>query len=105
MNKICLIYVTVKDENEGINISKLVVEKKLAACVNLYPQVKSIFEWENKIEIENESVLIFKTTEKKYDELEQLILKNHSYEKPCILKLPINGGEKTFMEWIEKTLK
>ena len=102
--KNCLIYVTVKNEKEGIDISKLVVEKKLAACANLFPKIQSIFQWKNNIQVENEAVLIFKTTEKKYKSLEQFILKNHSYETPCILKLRIEKGQKTFMEWIEKTL-
>ena len=104
MNKSCLIYVTVKDEEEGILISKLLIKKKLAACANLYPKVKSIFPWKDKIEVGNEAVLILKTTEKKYDELEKFIVKNHSYELPCILKLPIKKGEGNFMEWLQKTV-
>ena len=79
-----MIYVTVKNEKEGIDISKLVIEKKLAACANLFPKIQSIFQWENDIKIENEAVLIFKTSEKKYKDLEQFVLKIHSYETPCI---------------------
>tara|TARA_B100001741_G_scaffold277044_1_gene248239 strand:- start:40 stop:363 length:324 start_codon:yes stop_codon:yes gene_type:complete len=104
VNKNCLIYVTVKNKKEGIYISKLVIEKKLAACANLFPKIQSIFQWKNDIQIENEAVLIFKTSEKKYKDLEQFILKIHSYETPCILKLKIDKGQKTFFEWIEKTL-
>ncbi len=104
VNNNCLIYVTVKNEKEGIYISKLVVKNKLAACANLFPKIQSIFQWDNNIQIENEAVLIFKTTEKKYKDLEKFILKKHSYETPCILKLKIDKGQKTFMEWIENTL-
>ena len=103
MSKNCLVYVTVKNKNEGIFLSKLVVKKKLAACVNLFPKVQSIFEWDKELKIEDESVLIFKTTEKKYHELENFISTNHSYETPCILKLKIQEGKKTFLDWIEKT--
>ena len=105
MNKNCLVYVTVKDEKEGTYISKLVVEKKLAVCANLFPNVKSIFRWKKDILVEGESVLIFKTSDKKYSELEKFISKNHSYNSPCILKLPIKKGEKNFMQWIEDSLK
>ena len=104
VNKNCLIYVTVKNEKEGIDISKLVIEKKLAACANLFPKIHSIFQWKNNIEIENEAVLIFKTTEKKYKDLEKFILNTHTYETPCILKLKIEKGQKTFMDWIEKSV-
>ena len=104
MNNNCLIYVTVKDENEGIFISKLIIEKRLAACANLYSNVKSIYKWNNKLETVSEAVLILKTADSKYDQIQKLILKNHSYETPCILKIPIKKGEENFMSWINKTV-
>ena len=70
----------------------------------MYPEVKSIFEWKKKLKIEKESILIFKTTEEKFKKLEDLILKNHTYETPCVLKLPITEGHKNFLDWKEETL-
>ncbi len=74
------------------------------ACANLYPEIKSIFEWQNELKVEKESILIFKTTEEKYNKLEELILKNHTYETPCVLKLPIVEGNKKFLNWIKETV-
>ena len=57
-NQNCLVYVTVKDESEGLAIAQQVVEKRLAACANLYPQIKSIFNYQNQIQTQDEAVLI-----------------------------------------------
>tara|TARA_B100000579_G_C22588108_1_gene736740 strand:- start:116 stop:439 length:324 start_codon:yes stop_codon:yes gene_type:complete len=103
-NNYCLVYVTVGNEPEAIKLAKLALQKKLVACANLYPEVKSIFEWKKELKIEKESILIFKTTEEKFKKLEDLILKNHTYETPCVLKLPITEGHKNFLDWIEETL-
>ena len=103
-NNYCLVYITVGNELEAIKLAKLALQKKLVACANLYPEVKSIFEWKKELKIEKESILIFKTTEEKFKKLEDLILKNHTYETPCVLKLPITEGHKKFLDWIEETL-
>ena len=103
-NNYCLVYITVGNEPEAIKLAKLALQKKLVACANLYPEVKSIFEWKKELKIEKETILIFKTTEEKFKKLEDLILKNHTYETPCVLKLPITEGHKNFLDWIEETL-
>ena len=103
-NNYCLVYITVGNELEAIKLAKLALQKKLVACANLYPEVKSIFEWKKELKIEKETILIFKTTEEKFKKLEDLVLKNHTYETPCVLKLPITEGHKNFLDWIEETL-
>ena len=100
----CLVYITVANEVDGMNLAHLALQKKLIACANLYPEIKSIFEWQNELKVEKESILIFKTTEEKYNKLEELILKNHTYETPCVLKLPIVEGNKKFLNWIKETV-
>ena len=103
-NQNFLVYVTVKDKDEGLFIAQKVVEKRLAACANLYPQIKSIFNYQNQIQTQNEAVLIFKTTAQVYDKLERFIIEIHSYDNPCVLKLPIEGGAADFMNWINSTV-
>ena len=103
-NQNCLVYVTVKDEGEGLSIAQKVVEKRLAACANLYPQIKSIFNYQNQIQTQDEAVLILKTTAQAYDKLESFIIEIHSYDDPCILKLTIEGGATDFMSWIKDTV-
>ena len=103
-NQNCLVYVTVKDEDEGLSIAQKVVEKRLAACANLYPKIKSVFNYQNQIQTQEEAVLLLKTTVQAYDELERFIIEIHSYDHPCVLKLPIEGGAADFMSWIKNTV-
>ena len=103
-NQNCLVYVTVKIEDEGISIARKVIEKRLAACANLYPQIKSLFYYQNQIQTQDEAVLILKTTVKAYDNLERFIIEIHSYEDPCVLKLSIEGGAADFMSWIKDSV-
>ena len=103
-NQNCLVYVTVKDEDEGISIAQKVVEKRLAACANLYPKIKSVFSYQNQIQTQEEAVLLLKTTVQAYDELERFIIEIHSYDDPCVLRLPIEGGATNFISWIKNTV-
>tara|TARA_Y100000991_G_scaffold180206_1_gene142820 strand:+ start:217 stop:543 length:327 start_codon:yes stop_codon:yes gene_type:complete len=103
-NKNCLVYVTVKDEDEGLSIAQKVVEKRLAACANLYPRISSVFIYQKQIQTQHEAVLLLKTTVQAYHELERFIIEIHSYDDPCVLKLPIQGGAADFMSWINDTV-
>ena len=80
------------------------VEKRLAACANLYPKIKSVFSYQNQIQTREEAVLLLKTTVQAYDELERIIIEIHSYDHLCVLKLPIEGGVADFMSWIKDTV-
>ncbi len=95
-----LIYVTTASSDEAIRMAETVVTERLAACANILDGVTSIFHWEGKLCCENEAVLILKTTEEKTNSLTARIKKLHSYECPCIVVLPIEGGHSEFLDWI-----
>ena len=97
-----LIYMTTPSRKEAEKIAEAVVTERLAACANILDGVTSVFHWEGKLCRENEAVLILKTTEEKTDALTARIKELHSYECPCIVVLPIEGGNPTFLEWIER---
>ena len=99
-----LTYVTTKNEEEALKLANLAVQKNLAACGNIFPKMKSIYKWKNKLQNDNETVLILKTNSNKYPLLEKLILEKHSYEVPCILKIPISDGNKEYLKWIDRSL-
>ena len=99
-----LTYVTTKNEEEALKLANLAVQKNLAACGNIFPKMKSIYKWKNKLQNDKETVLILKTNLNKYPLLEKLILEKHSYEVPCILKIPISDGNKEYLEWIDRSL-
>ena len=99
-----LTYITTKNEEEALKLANLAVQKNLAACGNIFPKMKSIYKWKKKLQNDNETVLILKTNSNKYPLLEKLILEKHSYEVPCILKIPISDGNKEYLKWIDRSL-
>ena len=99
-----IIYITTKNEEEALNLANLTLQKNLAACGNIFPKIKSLYMWKNKLQNDEETILILKTNSIKYPLLKKLIKEKHSYEVPCFLKIPINGGNKEYLEWIEQNL-
>ena len=77
MHKISIIYTTVSSHEEAERLAKLAVESKLAACVNIIPNMTSVYQWENKLEKSSEYALIFKTAPETKDDLLQCITDNH----------------------------
>tara|TARA_B100000315_G_C14456269_1_gene531548 strand:- start:627 stop:932 length:306 start_codon:yes stop_codon:yes gene_type:complete len=95
-----LVYVVCKDKEEGDNIAKLVVKKRLAACANLFP-ISSFYYWDDKLTEDNEVVLLLKTISDNYESLEKEIKELHSYDIPAIIKINAeSNGE--YENWIKK---
>jgi len=96
-----LVYITFPSRKEAERIGRILVEEKLARCVNIIPHMKAIFLWEGKLENARECVLLAKTSEGKYVKLERRVKQLHSYDLPCIAALKVVKGSKEFIEWIE----
>ncbi|WEU40718.1 MAG: divalent-cation tolerance protein CutA [Candidatus Odinarchaeum yellowstonii] len=99
------VFVTTSNPVEAENISKKIIENKLAACVSIVRDITSIYTWKNKIERSSECLLIIKTLEEKYSELEKTIIENHSYEIPEIISVKINTGYERYLNWIFESVK
>ena len=99
-----LTYITTKNEEEALTLANFAVQENLAACGNIFPKMKSIYKWQNKLQNDEETLLILKTNSNKFPLLEKLILEKHSYEVPCILKIPISDGNKEYLKWIDRSL-
>jgi periplasmic divalent cation tolerance protein len=100
----CAVFTTTSSIDEAKTIAHNLVESKLAACVNIIPGVVSVYEWQDKINEEEECILFIKTQENLFERLKERILNIHSYELPEIIMLPIKDGHKQYLDWIEKTL-
>ena len=94
------VYITTSNEAEAREIGKMLVTERLAACVNIIPNVYSIYHWEKKVVEENESILIAKTTKSLLASLTDRTISLHSYSIPCIVALPVQGGNPPFLKWI-----
>ena len=99
--KLCWVYITACSIEEARDIGQKLVEKNLAACVNLLGNMISIYKWGDKLEEDQEVVMIAKTRNTLMPELIETVNCHHSYDCPCILELPIQGGNQEFLSWIE----
>ncbi|TGK33391.1 divalent-cation tolerance protein CutA [Leptospira gomenensis] len=95
-----LVYITAENEKEALKIGKILVQERLAACANILPKMKSIFHWEDKLTVANESVLILKTKSDLMTELTLRVKSLHSYSVPCVVSLPLLEGNREFFDWI-----
>jgi periplasmic divalent cation tolerance protein len=82
----------------------LVVEERLAACVNILPHVRSIYRWKGEVETAHEVAAIFKTHHWRSDALMERLAELHSYEIPCIVAWPIEKIVGAYADWVEDTL-
>lgn len=101
----CMVYITTSSHEEAEIIGRNLVSKKLAACVNIIGNMKSIYHWEGKIETAEEVVIIAKTIKALVQELIENVKTLHSYECPCIVAIPIIDGNENFLKWIQNETK
>lgn len=95
-----LVYMTVKDRSEALKIAEEVVRERLAACANVLPAMTSIYEWQGKMQQEEECVVLLKTHEARLSWLLDRLVELHSYECPCVVSVPISSGNPAFLEWV-----
>lgn len=96
---------TVSKEEIAKKLAHSIVESKLGACVNIIPHVKSIYEWESKIQEDEELILMIKTRREYVPKLIEFVKKNHPYEVPELIELPINSGNQDYLNWIDGIVK
>ncbi len=94
-------YITVSTEESAKKIAEILLTKNLIACANILPGMKSIFKWKGEIVHEEEVVLTVKTIESHTEEITSEVKKVHEYECPCIVFLPIIGGNEEFIQWVK----
>ena len=102
MSNYKLLYITCGSKNEAVNLGKLIVKNKLAACTNIFSNINSIFNWNNKVSQSKETILVGKTQKKNITKIIKFIESRHSYDCPCILFFDIEKGNKKFLSWIRE---
>jgi periplasmic divalent cation tolerance protein len=99
------IYMTAGNLEEAQKISRDLVSSHLAACVNLFPHMNSIYIWDGKLQEESEVVMIAKTTRARVANLIARVKSQHSYSCPCMVSLKVEDGFPPFLEWVEESVK
>lgn len=95
-----VIFITAGSGEEARIVGQALLEHRAAACVNIAPNVTSIFWWQDKLETDQESLLIVKTMASKVEEVVRLAKEVHSYEVPEVIAMPIIGGNREYLDWI-----
>ena len=99
----CMVLSTLPSEQEAAALARQLVERQLAACVQLMP-ICSVYRWEGAIEQAAEMLLLIKTTSARYGELEVFIRAVHPYAVPEIIQLPITEGSADYLRWLGEQL-
>jgi periplasmic divalent cation tolerance protein len=100
MERPVLVYTTYPSLVEAEGAGRYLVEKGLAACVNILPGMRSIYRWQGKIEDAEEVVMIVKTRDAQKEAVAAEVKRNHSYDTPAIVFLTTDGGDAAYLDWI-----
>lgn len=93
------------DENSAVELANSIIELKLAACVNIVSNIKSIYRWQGKIERDIEVQLQIKSSSDLYTELEKHIIDHHPYDVAEVIAVPIVSGNEEYINWLKGNLK
>lgn len=95
-----LILNTCPDKETAIQVANTLVSKRLAACVNILPGLTSVYHWKGQIEASEEHLLLIKSTQAAFDEVEAAICDAHPYELPEVVAVPLVAGLELYLSWI-----
>jgi len=99
-----LVLTTSGSQEEAREIARALVERRLAACVNLVGPMESVYRWKGKVETAGEWLLIIKTSAEAIERVRKTIKELHSYELPECIELPIEGGSAEYLQWIGESV-
>ncbi len=102
MTQFCVVQVTCGNTEQAEALAEQLVRQQYAACVNIIPNIKSYYLWEGRLEKSDEILLIIKTRQNLIDDLVVFVKKEHGYDMPEIIALPIQGGSKDYLNWLDK---
>jgi len=97
-----VVFMTAANGEEATRLADMLVGAHLAACVQILPEIESVYRWQGKVERQAEVLLIAKTTRGKFDELEREVRALHSYDTPEIVAVPILTGSAPYLEWLNQ---
>jgi periplasmic divalent cation tolerance protein len=100
-----LILTTCGSLEEARSIAHALVERQLAACVNIVPQIESVYRWKDEVETATEWLLLIKTTAAVVDRTREALTKLHSYEIPECIEIAIEAGSPAYLDWIGESVR
>jgi len=98
-----IVLTTIGRAVDGREMASILVAERLAACVNILPEMDSVYRWQGAVETERERQVIIKTTEERVDALKARLHQIHPYEVPELVVLPIIGGSDRYLGWLRES--
>ena len=99
-----LVLTTISTGEEAENLAETIMDKRLAACVQILPPMTSVYVWEGKLQRDSEHLLLIKTLEEKFDDLERFILENHRYDIPEIVAVKAEAVSERYLKWMTDSI-
>ena len=99
-----VVFITAPNKDEASRLADLLVERNLAACVQILPAMQSVYRWKGKVERQEEVLLIAKTFTAKFAELEREVRAVHSYETPEIVAVPLTAVSEPYRQWLSASV-
>jgi periplasmic divalent cation tolerance protein len=100
-----IVFITVPNKEEAKRLAHGLVTEHLAACVNIVPNIESVYRWQGEIHEDEECLLICKTDAARWAEFHVWVKSHHSYEVPEILQIPVMEGSPPYLQWLEDCLQ
>jgi len=97
-----VVFMTAANGEEATRLADMLVGAHLAACVQILPEMESVYRWQGRIERQSEVLLLAKTTREKFEELEREVRALHSYDTPEIIAVPVTAGSGPYIEWLRQ---
>ncbi|MDQ3010134.1 MAG: divalent-cation tolerance protein CutA [Acidobacteriota bacterium] len=104
MTEALVVITTTETKEDAERLAHLLVEHELAACVQMLPQITSVYRWQGRVEQAGEALLLIKTNRQTYPRLESAIKQNHKYQTPEIIALPVAAGADDYLRWLSASL-
>jgi periplasmic divalent cation tolerance protein len=105
MEEYVVVLVTAPSGDVGRDIARVLLEKRLAACVNVVPAIASLYTWKGELCSDDEVLLVIKTTGAAFDDLATAVRDVHPYDLPEIIALPIVAGSRDYLDWIDEVVE
>ena len=100
-SKAVVVFMTAPKREEAERLAEIIINERLAACVQILPEITSFYHWQGKIEWDAEVLILAKTTIDKFPELEKTVRENHSYEVPEIIAVPSEAVSAPYFNWLK----
>jgi periplasmic divalent cation tolerance protein len=102
---VVLVLTTIGVDTDAARLARILVEERLAACVNILPPMTSVYRWKGNLEEDREQQLVMKTTADRVEELQVRLRQLHPYELPEFLVLSASGGSDAYISWVSESVR